>query len=89
MSDFGNVAEVEVGGLDNELTWKSKERVESRITPWLHARGEGELSMVIEIGPVLHRVDSVPMRRSSVLSLLSLRKFWDSHVFIAEMQVSM
>ena len=48
-----------------------------------------ELSMVSEMGPVLFRVDLVPMRRSSVLSLLSLRKFCNNHVFIVEMQVSM
>ena len=75
-----------------ELTWGSKERVGSRITPRLRARGDGEmieLSMLSEMGPVLFRVDLVPMRKSSVLSLLSLRNFWDSHVFIAEMQVSM
>lgn len=75
-----------------ELTWGSKERVGSRITPRLRARGEGvmvEASMVSEMGPVLLRVDLVPMRRSSVLSLLSLRKLWVSHVFIVEMQVSM
>ena len=68
-----------------ELTWGSTERVGSRITPRLRARGEIELSMVSEMGLVLLRVDLVPMRSSSVLSLLNLRKFWDSHVFIAEM----
>ena len=50
----------------------------SRITPRLRAMGEEEmieLSMVSKMGPVLLRVDLVPMRRSSVLSLLSLRKF--------------
>ena len=55
-----------------EFTWGSKERVGSRITPRLHARGEGEmveLSMVSEMGPVLLRVD-LDLRRSSVLSLL-------------------
>ena len=59
------------------LTWGSKERVGSRITQRLRARGEGEmieLSMVSEKGPIFLRVDLVPMRRSSVLSLLSLRR---------------
>ena len=75
-----------------ELTWGSKDRVGSRIMPRLRARGEGvivEVLMVSEIGPVLLRVDLVPMRRSSVLSLLSLRKLCVSHDFIVEMQVSM
>ena len=69
-----------------ELTWGSKERVESRITPRLRARADREmieLSMVSEMGQVLFRVDLVPMRRSFTLSLLSLRKFWDSHVFFS------
>ena len=75
-----------------ELTWGTKERVGSRITPRLRARGEGvmiEESMVSETGTVLLRVDLVPIRMSSVLSLLSLRKLWVSHVFMVEMQVSM
>lgn len=42
--------------------------------------------MVSEMGPVLQRVGLVQMRRSSVLSLLSLRKLWVSQVFIEEMQ---
>ena len=61
------------------------------ITPRLRARGEGvtvEVSMVSEMGPVLLTVDLVPMRRSSVLSLLSLRELRVSHAFIVEMQVS-
>ena len=56
-----------------ELTWGSKDRVGSRMTPRLRARGEGvmvEVPMVSEMGPVLLRVDLVPMRRSSVFSLL-------------------
>ena len=60
--------------------------------PRLRARGEGvmvALSMVSEMGPDVRRVDLVPMRRSSVLSALSLRKLWVNHDFIAEMQVSM
>ena len=60
-----------------ELTWESKERVGSRMTPRLRTRGEGvmvDVSMLSEMGPVLLRVDLVPMRSSSVLSLLSLRK---------------
>ena len=74
-----------------ERTWGTKERVGSRITPRLRARGEGvlvEVSMVSEMGPVFLRVDLVPMRRSSVLSLLSLRELMVSHAFIVEMQVS-
>ena len=74
-----------------ELTWGPKERVWSRITPRLRARGEGvmaEVSMVSEIGQVFLRVDLVHMGRSSVLSLFSLRELWVSHVFIVEMQVS-
>ena len=60
--------------------------------PRLRARGDGVMvasSIVMEMGPDLLSVDLVPMRRSSVLSLLSLRKLWVSQVFIAEMQVSM
>ena len=74
-----------------ELTWGPKERAGSRITPRFRARGEGvmvEVSTVNEVGPVFLRVDLVPMRRSSVLSLLSLRELWVSNVFIVEMQVS-
>lgn len=60
--------------------------------PRLRARGEGVMvvsSMVRVMGPVLLRVDLVPIRRSSVLSQLSLRKLWVSQVFIADIQVSM
>ena len=56
-----------------ELMWGSKERVGSRMQPRFRARGEGvmvEQSTVSEMGPVLWRVDLVPMRRSSVLSEL-------------------
>ena len=60
------------------LTWGVKVRVGSMMmTPRLRTRVEGvmvEESMVSEMGPVLLRVDLVPMRRSSVLSLFSLRK---------------
>ena len=62
------------------------------MTPRLRTRGEGvmvEVSTVSEMGPVLLRVDLVPMRRSSVLSLFSLRKLWVSQVCMVEMQVSM
>ena len=48
-----------------------------------------EVPMVSEMGPVLLRVDLVPMGRSSVLSLLSWRKLWVSHDFTVEVQVSM
>ena len=50
----------------------------SRMTPRLFTWGEGEtveLSMVREKLLVLDKVDLVPMRRISVLLLLSLRKF--------------
>ena len=59
------------------LTWGVKVRVGSMMTPRLRTRVEGvmvEESMGSEMGPVLLRVDLVPMRRSSVLSLFSLRK---------------
>ena len=46
-----------------------------------------KMSMVSEMGPVFLRVDLVPMRRSSVLSLMSLRELRVSHAFIVEMQV--
>ena len=46
------------------------------------------LPMVSEMGPDLRRVDSVPMRRSSVLSALSWRKLCDSQVLIEDRQVS-
>ena len=75
-----------------ELTWGSNERVGSRMKPRLRARGEGVMvvsSMVSVMGPVLLSVDLVPMRMTSVLSLLSLRKLWVSQVFIADMQFSM
>ena len=62
-----------------ELTWGSKDRVGSRMTPRLRARGEGVMvcvmvPMVSEMGPVLLRVDLVPMRRSSVFFAVELEE---------------
>ena len=59
--------------------------------PRLRTRGEGVMvdeSMVRDTGPALLSMDLVPMRRSSVLLLLSLRKLCAIHDFIVEMQVS-
>ena len=39
--------------------------------------------MEMEKSFILERVELVPMRRSSVLSLFSLRKFWVNHVLIS------
>ena len=61
----------------------------SRMTPRLLTWGvgeTGELSIVREKLSVLDRVDLVPMRRTSVLLLFNLRKFWVNQVFISEMQ---
>lgn len=91
VSDFGDAAEVKVG-LDEGPNMEDKEgggvQDKAEISHW------GEFVMVEELmvsvmGLVLLRVDLVPMTRSSVLSLLSLRKWWVSHVCLAEMQVSM
>ena len=59
------------------------------MTPRLLTWGEGdtmELSMVREKLSTLDRVDLVPTRRSSVLSLLSLRKFEVNQDLISERQ---
>ena len=59
------------------------------MTPRLLTWGEGEteeLSIVREKLLVLDKVDLVPMRRTSVLLLFNLRKFWVNQVFISEMQ---
>ena len=60
------------------LIWVWNERVLSRTTPRLLTCREGqteELSMgMVKLG-VLVRVDLEPMRRTSVLSLLSFRKW--------------
>ena len=61
------------------LMWDWKDSVLSRMTPRLLTWGEGEtveLSMVIEKLLVLDKVDLGPMRRTSVLLLFSLRKFF-------------
>ena len=59
----------------------------SRMTPRLLTWGVGdtvELSMVKKKLSTLDRVDLVPTRRSSVLSLLSLRKFEVNQDLISE-----
>ena len=59
------------------LMWASKVKVPSKMTPRLRSWGDGwtvELSMDMEKGLCFARVDLVPMRRTSVLSLFSLRK---------------
>ena len=59
------------------LIWDWKDNVLSRMTPRLLTWGEGETeewSMVREKLSAFERVDLVPIRSSSVLSLLSLRK---------------
>lgn len=75
MFDFGNVAEVKVGGFDEGVNIRSKGK--GGMMPWLCVKGEGvmvRLSMVSEMGPYLFRIGVVPMRRSLVLSTMSLRK---------------
>ena len=60
------------------LIWDLKESEPSRMTPRLFTWEEGEtmeLSTGREKLSTLDRVDLVPTRRISVLSLLSLRKF--------------
>ena len=55
------------------------------MTPGLLTWGEGEtdeLSMEVEKSFILERVDLVPIRRISVLSQLSLRKFWENQDLI-------
>lgn len=59
------------------------------MTPRLLTCGEGEteeLSILREKLSVLDKVDLVPIRRTSVLLLFNLRKFWENQVFISEMQ---
>ena len=59
------------------LIWSWKDRELSRMTPKLLTCGEGETSepsLEKEILSALKRVDLVPTRRTSVLSLLSFRK---------------
>ena len=59
------------------LIWDWKDNVLSRMTPRLLTWGEGETeewSMVREKLSAFERVDLLPMRRNSVLSLFSLRK---------------
>ena len=66
--------------------WDWNDRVLSRMTPRLLTRGEGdtdELSMEIEKSFIFERIDLVPIRRSSVLSLLSLRKFRENQDLIS------
>jgi len=59
------------------------------MTPRLLTWGEGEteeLSIVREKVSVLDKVDLLPMRRISVLSLFNLRKLFINQVFISEIQ---
>ena len=60
------------------------------MTPRLLTWGEGEteeLSIVSGKLLVLDRVDFVPMRRTSVLLLFNLRKFWVNQAFISDKQL--
>jgi len=59
--------------------------VPSRMTPRLLTWGEGEteeLSIVREKVSVLDKVDLLPMRRISVLSLFNLRKLFVNQDFL-------
>lgn len=59
------------------LMWEWNDRELSRMTPKLLTWGEGETedpSIEKEILLALDRVDLVPIRRTSVLSLLSFKK---------------
>ena len=72
------------------LMWASKVKVPSRMTPRLLTWGDGrtmELSMDMEKGLCFARVDLVPTRRTSVLSLFSLRKLSESHDLISSRQL--
>ena len=72
------------------LMWASKVKVPSRMTPSLLTWGEGrtvELVMDTEKGLYCARVDLVPTRRTSVLSLFSLRKLSETHDLISSRQV--
>ena len=68
------------------LMWVWNESVLSRTTPKLLTCREGqteELSMgMVKLG-VLVRVDLEPMRRTSVLSLLSFRKLEENQILIS------
>ena len=58
----------------------------SRMTPRLLTWGEGEIdemSMQMEKLFILERVDLVPIRKISVLSQFSLRKFWENRDLIS------
>lgn len=71
------------------LMWASNDSVLSRMTPRLFTWGDGgtvELSMDMEKVLSVARVDLVPMRRTSVFSPLSLRKFSESHDLISSKQ---
>ena len=64
--------------------WEWKDRVLSRTTPRLLTCVEGEtvkLSMVTEGLSVLESVDFEPMRRTSVLSLFSFRKYFSGRLW--------
>ena len=68
------------------MMWLWNDKVPSRTTPRLLTCGEGlteELSMgMVKLG-VLVRVDLEPMRRTSVLSLLSFRKLEENQALIS------
>ena len=71
------------------LIWDLKESEASRMTPRVFISGEGEtmeLSIEMEKLSTLDRVDLVPTRRISVLSLLSLRKLEVNQVCSTERQ---
>ena len=71
------------------LIWDLKESEPSRMTPRLFTWGEGEtmeLSIEREKLSTLDRVDLVPTRRISVLSLLSLRRLEVNQVCSSERQ---
>lgn len=75
------IAEVELESFDNGVNKRTKRESRVKDDARLRASGEGvvvTLSMVSEIGPCLFRMDQEQTRRSSVLSVLSLRKLWDS-----------
>ena len=75
VTDFSNIMEVkglddgaDMGGIEGEGGVQDETMVASQ-----GGRGDGQVVDGV-IGPVLMSVDLVPMRRCSVLSLISLRK---------------
>ena len=72
------------------LMWALKLKLPSRMTPRLFTWGDGgtvELSMDMEKGLSYPRVDLVPMRRTLVLPLFSLRKLSENHDLISSRQL--